>query len=84
MLFLGFASGLPFYLIYNTLSAWLRQEGIARGKIGMLAWVGLIFTLEFLWAPFVDRVPLPRPEAAARDAAAAGCCSHSWASLARW
>src|SRR5665213_2106995 len=59
MLFLGFASGLPFYLIYNTLSAWLRQEGIARGKISMLGWVGLIFTLEFLLAPFVDRLPLP-------------------------
>jgi len=59
MLFLGFGSGLPFYLVYNTLSAWLRQEGIQRSKIGMLAWVGLIFTLQFLWAPFVDRVPLP-------------------------
>ena len=59
MLFLGFASGLPFYLVYNTLSAWLRQEGIQRSTIGMLAWVGLIYTLQFLWAPFVDRVPLP-------------------------
>jgi PAT family beta-lactamase induction signal transducer AmpG len=59
MLFLGFASGLPFYLVYNTLSAWLRQAGIPVGTIGMLAWAGLIFTLEFLWAPFVDRVPLP-------------------------
>src|ERR1700742_1530531 len=59
MLFLGFGSGLPFYLVYNTLSALLRQEGIRRSTIGMLAWVGLIFTLQFLWAPFVDRMPLP-------------------------
>src|ERR1700722_19943130 len=59
MLFLGFASGLPFYLVYNTLSAWLRQQGIQRSTIGMLAWVGLIYTLELLWAPLVDRVPLP-------------------------
>lgn len=59
MLFLGFGSGLPFYLVYSTLSAWLRQEGIVRSKIGMLAWVGLIYTLEFLWAPLVDRMPLP-------------------------
>ncbi len=59
MLFLGFASGLPFYLVYNTLSAWLRQQGIQRSTIGMLAWVGLIYTLEILWAPLVDRVPLP-------------------------
>jgi len=59
MLFLGFASGLPFYLVYNTLSAWLRQEGIQRSTIGMLAWAGLVYTLQLLWAPFVDRVPLP-------------------------
>jgi MFS transporter, PAT family, beta-lactamase induction signal transducer AmpG len=59
MLFLGFGSGLPFYLVYGTLSAWLRQEGIVRSTISMLAWVGLVFTLKFLWAPVVDRVPLP-------------------------
>lgn len=59
MLFLGFAGGLPFYLVYNTLSAWLRQDGIQRSTIGMLAWAGLIYTLQILWAPFVDRVPLP-------------------------
>src|ERR1700722_3239447 len=59
MLFLGFASGLPFYLGYNTLSALLRQDGIQRSTIGMLAWAGLIYTVQILWAPFVDRVPLP-------------------------
>jgi PAT family beta-lactamase induction signal transducer AmpG len=59
MLFLGFGSGLPYYLVYSTLSAWLRQEGIKRSTIGMLAWVGLIFTLQVLWAPLVDRLPLP-------------------------
>jgi len=59
MLFLGFGAGLPYYLVYNTLSAWLRQEHIVRGTISMLAWVGLIITLKFLWAPIVDRVPLP-------------------------
>ncbi len=59
MLFLGFASGLPFYLVYNTLSAWLRQEGISRSTIGMLAWVGLVYSVQLLWAPFVDRVRLP-------------------------
>lgn len=59
MLFLGFGSGLPYYLVYGTLSAWLRQEGIARSTISMLSWVGLISTVKFIWAPFVDRVPLP-------------------------
>ena len=59
MLFLGFSSGLPFYLIFQTLSAWLRQDHIARATIGMLAWAGLFYTLKFLWAPVVDRTPLP-------------------------
>jgi PAT family beta-lactamase induction signal transducer AmpG len=59
MLFLGFGSGLPYYLVYSTLSAWLRQEGIVRTTIAMLSWVGLIANLKFLWAPVVDRVPLP-------------------------
>ncbi len=59
MLFLGFGSGLPYYLVYGTLSAWLRQDGIVRSTISMLAWVSLISTLKFLWAPIVDRVPIP-------------------------
>ena len=59
MLFLGFSAGLPFYLVYSTLSAWLRQVGIQRSTIGMLAWVGILFSLKFLWAPIIDRVPPP-------------------------
>jgi PAT family beta-lactamase induction signal transducer AmpG len=59
MLFLGFSAGLPFYLVYATLSAWLRQAGIERSTIGMLAWVSLLYTLKVFWAPIVDRVTLP-------------------------
>jgi PAT family beta-lactamase induction signal transducer AmpG len=59
MLALGFSSGLPFMLIYSTLSAWLRQAGIERATIGMLSWVSLVYTLKFLWAPVVDRLRLP-------------------------
>jgi len=59
MLFLGFSSGLPFYLIYQTLSAWLRQDRVAVATIGMLAWAGLAYSLKFLWAPVVDRWRLP-------------------------
>ena len=59
MLFLGFSAGLPFFLVYSTLSAWLRQVGIERSTIGMLAWVGILFSLKFLWAPIIDRVPPP-------------------------
>src|SRR5690606_19415052 len=59
MLFLGFSAGLPFMLVFSTLSAWLRDAGIERTAIGMLSWVGLVFTLKFFWAPIVDRVSLP-------------------------
>jgi PAT family beta-lactamase induction signal transducer AmpG len=59
MLFLGFSAGLPFYLVFQTLSAWLRQEGIERATIGMLAWVGLAYTFKWVWSPIVDRLRLP-------------------------
>ncbi len=59
MLFLGFSAGLPFYLVFQTLSAWLRQDGIERATIGMLAWVGLVYSVKFLWSPIVDRFQLP-------------------------
>jgi PAT family beta-lactamase induction signal transducer AmpG len=59
MLALGFSSGLPFLLIYNTLSAWLRQRGVSREMIGTLSLVGLAYSFKFLWSPIVDRVPLP-------------------------
>src|SRR5215510_9489905 len=59
MLFLGFSAGLPFYLVFSTLSAWLRTAHIERATIGMLAWVGLMYSFKWVWAPVVDRVGLP-------------------------
>jgi PAT family beta-lactamase induction signal transducer AmpG len=59
MLLLGFASGLPFMLTANTLSFWLREDGISLKTIGFLSWVGLAYSLKFLWAPLVDRLDLP-------------------------
>lgn len=59
MLALGFSAGLPFMLVFATLSAWLRTAGIDRSTIGMLAWVGIVYSLKFLWAPVVDRLGLP-------------------------
>jgi MFS transporter, PAT family, beta-lactamase induction signal transducer AmpG len=59
MLFLGYSAGLPFYLVFSTLSAWLRTAGIERATIGMLSWVGLMYSFKWVWAPIVDRVPLP-------------------------
>ena len=59
MLLLGFSSGLPFLLTGNTLGYWLRDEGTTLGAIGFLSWVGLAYSLKFLWAPFIDRLPAP-------------------------
>src|SRR5262245_55169935 len=59
MLTLGFSSGLPFLLTGNTLGYWLRDEGTTLGAIGFLSWVGLAYSLKFLWAPLIDRVDAP-------------------------
>jgi PAT family beta-lactamase induction signal transducer AmpG len=59
MLIFGFSSGLPFYLIFQTLSIWLREEEVSRSEIGLFAWAGFAFTLKFLWAPIIDRTPVP-------------------------
>ena len=59
MLALGFSSGLPFFLSGNTLGYWLRDEGTTLQAIGFLSWVGLAYSLKFLWAPAVDRLDAP-------------------------
>ena len=59
MLFLGFSAGLPYFLVFATLSAWLRQAGVSRSTIGMLSWVGTLYSFKFVWAPLVDRFPPP-------------------------
>jgi PAT family beta-lactamase induction signal transducer AmpG len=59
MLLLGFSSGLPFYLVGNTLGYWLRDEHTSLTWIGFSSWVGLAYSMKFLWAPLVDRVDLP-------------------------
>src|SRR5512135_99650 len=57
--FLGFAAGLPLLLVLGTLSFRLREAGIDRTTIGYLSWVGLAYGVKWVWAPLVDRLPLP-------------------------
>ncbi len=59
MLMLGFSSGLPFLLTGNTLGYWLRDEGTRLQAIGFLSWVGLAYSVKFLWAPIIDRADAP-------------------------
>jgi PAT family beta-lactamase induction signal transducer AmpG len=59
MFFLGFGAGLPLLLVLGTLSFRLREAGIDRTTIGFLSWIGLAYGLKWIWAPLVDRLPLP-------------------------
>jgi PAT family beta-lactamase induction signal transducer AmpG len=59
MLLLGFSAGLPLLLVFGTLSFWLREAGINRTTIGYLSWVGLAYAFKWVWAPLVDRMPIP-------------------------
>lgn len=56
---LGFAAGLPFLLVFSTLSAWLTEAGASRTAIGLFSWVGITYSIKVLWAPVVDRLELP-------------------------
>lgn len=59
MLALGFAAGLPNLLIFDTLSAWLRQVDVPLRTIGFFSLATLAYSLKFLWAPLVDRTAVP-------------------------
>ena len=56
---LGFASGLPYMLIFSTLSAWLRVSGLSVSVIAFFGLATLSFSLKFFWAPWVDRTKIP-------------------------
>ena len=59
MLLLGLSAGLPFMLVGNTMGLWLREGGIELTAIGFLSWVGIMYSMKFLWAPIVDKVHVP-------------------------
>jgi len=59
MTLLGFSAGIPMLLIFSSLSLWLDQVGIAKTSITMFSWAALGYSFKFLWAPLVDKLPLP-------------------------
>jgi len=59
MLAFGFSSGLPYLLVFGTLSFRLREAGVERSTIGFLSWILLAYGFKWTWAPLVDRLPLP-------------------------
>ncbi|MFV3387404.1 AmpG family muropeptide MFS transporter [Pseudomonas sp. NY15364] len=59
LLLLGFAAGLPYMLVFSTLSVWLREAGVARETIGFASLIGLAYAFKWVWAPMLDQWCLP-------------------------
>jgi PAT family beta-lactamase induction signal transducer AmpG len=59
LLLLGFAAGLPYMLVFSTLSVWLREAGVARETIGFASLIGLAYAFKWVWAPMLDQWRLP-------------------------
>ena len=57
--FTGFASGLPLYLLFNLVPAWLRSEAVDLKTIGLFALIQFPYTWKFLWSPLLDRYVVP-------------------------
>lgn len=56
---LGFSAGLPFYMFSTVLSLRLQAHEVGLVVIGFFAWVQLLPTFKFLWAPLLDRFEVP-------------------------
>ena len=59
LFFLGFSSGLPYLLIFSTLSARLADVGVNTATIGFFSWLGITYSIKVLWAPVIDQLRLP-------------------------
>jgi PAT family beta-lactamase induction signal transducer AmpG len=57
--FTGFSSGLPLYLLFNLLPAWLRSEQVDLKTIGLFALIQFPYTWKFFWSPLLDRYVVP-------------------------
>jgi len=55
---LGWAEGFPLTLILGVLGYWLADVGVDKKTIGIFALISAPYALKFLWAPFLDRLPL--------------------------
>ena len=56
---LGISSGFPLTLLLATMTFWLSKVGIDKATIGFAIGLTTPYTLKFLWAPLVDKLPLP-------------------------
>lgn len=59
MLFYGLSAGIPLLLIFSSLSLWLREAGVERTAVTYFSWAALGYSFKFVWAPLIDKLPLP-------------------------
>jgi len=59
LFFLGFSAGLPILLIFSTLSLWLGEAGVSKSAVTYFSWAALGYSFKFVWAPLVDKLPIP-------------------------
>ncbi|TDR19434.1 AmpG family muropeptide MFS transporter [Marinicella litoralis] len=59
MTLFGFSAGIPYFLIFSSLSLWLDQVGVEKSAITYFSWAALGYSFKFLWSPLVDRLPIP-------------------------
>ena len=59
LFFLGFSAGLPILLIFSTLSLWLGEAGVQKSAVTYFSWAALGYSFKFVWAPLVDKLPIP-------------------------
>ena len=54
-IFTGLASGMPLYVLFQLVPAWLSEGGVSLAEIGLFSLVGIPYTWKFIWAPMMDR-----------------------------
>ena len=59
LLLLGFLAGIPYLLIFSTLSLWLMEAGIERNTVTLFSWAALGYSFKFIWSPLIDTLSLP-------------------------
>ncbi len=59
ILLLGFCSGFPWVLHGSVLTLWMQESGLSRSMIGYVGAIASVYALNWVWAPLVDRFPIP-------------------------
>lgn len=59
LFFFGLSAGLPFLMVFTTLTAWLAEAGVDKSTIGFFSWIGLTYSVKVFWAPVIDHLRLP-------------------------